>query len=134
VSDQESLFEYDGVQSKPPPKIWNVDGKRVTRAEARLAEKVLAAYNEVSGQSKHSRMWLAKIVMRIREHPDLTAEDHEGIIRRNFAAPWWRRAPSPGVIYGNEAVFESAMDATGEQKPRTRAEIKSDRIRKLSGG
>jgi hypothetical protein len=133
VSEQDTLFETEGVQVKPPPKSWSVDRKRVTVEEERRASAILAAYNEVAGQSRASREWLAKVVSRVREHPELTVEEHRGIIERNFAAPWWKGHASPSVIYGNAALFENAMLATGKREPRTRAERKSDRIRRLAG-
>jgi hypothetical protein len=133
--EQEPLFRDEGVRVKPETALVGktLDRKRVTRTEVGLAGRVLAAYNEVAGQKLTGQMWLKKIVLRIREHPEMTVEEHRGVIERNFADPWWRGTPTPSVIYGNDAVFERALLATGVREPRTHAERKSARIRKLLG-
>lgn len=108
-----------------------VRGKRVSDAEGELAVGILAAYNEAAGQHLRSLEWLSKIVLRLREHPELGLEEHREIIRKNFAAPWWKDTPSPSVIYGNGAQFERSTKVSGEKRPGTRAERKSDRIGRL---
>jgi hypothetical protein len=63
----------------------------------------------VTGQRLASTDWLAKIVMRLREHPELGYDDHVEIILANLNHPWWSGPPTPSVIYGNGAQFERAM-------------------------
>jgi hypothetical protein len=86
-----------------------VGKKKVTAAESELAVAVLAAWNERTGQSLGSREWLAKIVMRHREHPKLSVDEHSAVIASALADPWWTGAPSPAVVYGNGAVFETSL-------------------------
>jgi DNA-binding Lrp family transcriptional regulator len=124
---QESL---DGPRGAPVPK--SVDQKPVTRGEGTKALAVLAAFNvECGGRPFRSKDHVAKIVMRIREQPALSVEEHHEIIRRNFANPWWKGPPTPSVVYGNGSLFESAMRNTGVREPRTKAERKDARVRKL---
>lgn len=108
-----------------------LDRQKIKRPEVELAVAVLAIYCEVAGHTLVGQVWLRKIIMRCREHPELTVEDHRGVIERNFAAPWWRDEPSPSVIYGNDAIFEKAMIVKGIRTGRTQGERKSDRLRKL---
>ena len=116
----------------PPQPAFTVDRKRVTMPEHRKAQAILDAYNEVAGGTPFtSKEWLAKIVMRDREHPDLTVEQHHEIIERNFRAPWWKGDPSPSVIYGNAALFEQCMRSSGTPVPRTHAEEIDAAIRRL---
>lgn len=111
--------------SKPWPK--EVDRKPVKAAHGKLAVEILGSYNEIAGSKLSAKSWLGTIIMRIREYPELTAEDHRLIIERNFAAPWWKGDASPSVIYGNDAVFEKAMRCTGQAVARTRSDRKAQR-------
>lgn len=135
--EMEPLFEVD----RPKPAVRSavtligktVDRKRVTTDEARTATAILDAYNEIAGTNLGGQVWLRKIIMRMREHPELSVDEHREIIRRNFAAPWWRNAASPSVIYGSDGQFERSILCDGKSKPGTRAERKSDKIRRLLG-
>jgi hypothetical protein len=93
---------------------WKVDRKVVTDDEEGRARWILICWNEHAGQALASKDWLAKIVMRIREHPELTAEDHEAIIAAALRPEnaWWSGPPTPSVVYGNGAQFERAMVTT----------------------
>jgi hypothetical protein len=86
-----------------------VNSKPVTADEQELATKVLAIWNELTGQQLRSKDWLAKIVMRQREHPEATEADHRHLIKRNLARPWWTGPPNPSVIYGSGAQFERSV-------------------------
>lgn len=86
-----------------------VDRKRVTDDEAALAADVLDAWNIATGQRLRAKATLAKIVMRLREYPDLGLAEHEHIIKVALERPWWRGVPSPNVIYGNDAQFERQL-------------------------
>lgn len=94
---------YDGG------KRWAVDRKPVSIAEGRLAADVMRAWNELTGQELRAKSWLAKIVMRIREYPEATLDDHRYLIERNLANPWWSGPPTPSVIYGSDAQFERSV-------------------------
>ena len=112
-----------------------VDRKPVTAEEAQLAAMILHAWNTVTGQHLRAKEWLGKIVMRVREHPELTRRDHEEIIRRALADPWWKGDPSPSVVYGNGAVFERAMQAPAAapaQRAHDIAQAEIDRLRRAS--
>lgn len=84
-------------------------GKTVTDAESEFAVAMLDVWNELTGQSLVSRDWLAKIVMRHREHPNLTVDELGAVVASALADPWWQGAPSPAVVFGNGAVFETSL-------------------------
>lgn len=92
-------------------KRWTVDRKLVNAYEEQMAEDVLASWNAATGQSLASKDWLAKIVMRLREHPDLSLAHHREIIDAALADPWWKGPPTPSVVYGSGAQFERSMVA-----------------------
>lgn len=130
------LFEVEA--STRPGGPGALVGKTVGHAkialqEAEIAGAVLAAFNQVAGTKFAGQSWLRKIILRVREHPEVSVDEHRAIIERNFERPWWRDDPSPSVIYGNDAVFERSMLCPGgKPEARTQAERKSDRIRKLA--
>lgn len=99
------------VVSHGSGRTWKVDRRSVTPAEEALARHVLDHWNAATGQRLASREWLAKIIMRIREHPDGTLDDHRRVIVAALADPWWRGPASPSVVYGNGAQFERAVEA-----------------------
>jgi len=90
----------------PPAKV---DRKQVSTTEADLAVAVLSEWNRQAGQNLRSRDWLAKIVMRVREYPDLALVDHAHVIAATLAAPWWKGDATPSVVYGNGAQFERSI-------------------------
>lgn len=92
-----------------------VDRKLVTADEHRLTDAILAHFNAQANTKYSAVEFRRAIIGRIREHPDLKYEDHVALIVRNFAAPWWKDAPTPAVIYGNASVFERALHATGKR-------------------
>jgi Recombination endonuclease VII len=87
-----------------------VGGQPTTEQERKQARDVLAAFNEEFETTFVAASWLAKIVLRLREHPELDVGDHEALIRRSRQDPWWKPPPTPAVIYGNDRVFERAMN------------------------
>jgi hypothetical protein len=103
------------------PKV--VDRKPVSNDEAEMAEKVLASWNEIAEQELRSKDWLAKIIMRLREHPELGLPEHVFIIEAALAHPWWKGEATPSVIYGNGAQFERQLmeAAKGSRSPSQRA-------------
>lgn len=99
-------------------ELVTVDKQIVTDDEDRMARAVLAEWNSQTGSSYTAKSWLKIIVMRIREHPEMSIIDHSELIRRQLAAPWWKtRSPTPRLIYGNDRVFERSMnEGTGPRK------------------
>jgi len=92
-----------------PPRL-QVDRRPVSDPEIDLARSVLATWNAMAGQDLRSVEWIRKIVMRVREYPEMDLDAHAAVIGRVLAGdPWWTGPPSPALIYGNGAVFESAL-------------------------
>lgn len=108
LDGEENLEEIHTPPVSPPRK--KVGGKAVTDAEYSLTSEIVAAFNQAAGTAVTADAHLTPIVGRIREKPDLTAEDHRGIIAAVFAVPWWSGAPGPNVIYGNAAQFERSIE------------------------
>ncbi len=98
---------HGGVLERPS---WKVDRVGVTEAEGGLARAVLATWNDLTGQKLTSKDWLAKIILRIREHPDLGLDSHEHVITAALRDPWWSGPASPSVVYGNGAQFERCVE------------------------
>lgn len=120
---QEPVTPLEPVNQEHPPigppttavaivtrRGWAVDRKTVSDEEDELARQILAAWNTATGQKLGAQTWLAKIVMRIREHPDATVADHQAIIAAALADPWWSGPPTPSVVYGNDAQFERSIE------------------------
>lgn len=103
--------ESEGSSPRNPP--LTVDRRKVTETELLLAQGVLNAWNEVADQRFTSVDWIRKIVMRVREHPELTLADYRDVIRSALGDPWWDGAPAPAVVFGNGAVFETALARRG---------------------
>jgi hypothetical protein len=94
-------------------KNRSVDRKTVTEKEDLLARDVLLQWNELASQSLSSQDWINKIILRIREHPELTLDDHTFVIDKNLRDPWWKGPPNPSVVYGSGAQFERSIIAAG---------------------
>lgn len=106
-----------------------VDRRPVSPAEGSLAVAVLAEWNGQAGQKLTSRDWISKIVMRIREYPDLRVEDHAHVIATALANPWWKGPANPSVVYGSGAQFERSILAVTSPPP-----AEDDRRRTGPGG
>lgn len=107
--EQEAPTESTGLVLGGTRRTWKVAGKRVTDEEYNAAATILNGWNALADQRLRSTDWLAKIVMRLREHPELATADHAEIIAANLNHPWWTGPPTPSVVYGNGAQFERAM-------------------------
>lgn len=88
----------------------SLSGRKVTVDEETRAIEVLDAFNEISGRRFGSKEAVGKIIMRLREHPEVTVEAHREIIRAQFERPWWSGDASVGVVYGNGEVFDRALN------------------------
>ena len=54
---------------------------------------------------------IKKIILRLREHPEMTLAQHDRVIEHAIAHPWWQGPASPSVVYGNGAQFERSVHA-----------------------
>lgn len=110
-----------------------VDRKRVTSEEATRAALILSVWNQRTGQRLRAKEWLGKIIMRIREYPEATNDDHAVIIETALENPWWRGPASPSVVYGNGAQFERSIQAVREKRREdTRIEDILTRVRRAA--
>jgi hypothetical protein len=132
------LFEPEepkrSTQPKGPDALIgkSLDRKTIKALEVQQAVAVLAVFCEIADRRFEGQVWLKKIIMRLREHPEMALADHRDVIERNFAAPWWRGAATPSVIYGSADQFERSLAETGERRPaNSTAERQSDLIRRL---
>lgn len=91
-----------------------VDRTPAVPAHLDAAVEILDYWNQKTGQALTAKTWLAKIVMRLREHPGLGVEDHKRIIDVALAPEnvWWKGPASPSVVYGNDAQFERCIAQT----------------------
>lgn len=104
-----------------------VNRKPVTDDEYALATAIVTAFNEIADTRYEADAHLTPVVGRIREKPDLSAEQHRAIIAAAFADPHWKGHPSPAVVYGNAALFESQVE-----KARKRNGRKKDPLQALA--
>jgi DNA-binding MarR family transcriptional regulator len=92
------------------PKV-QIDKLKLTDEEWEAAQKIMATFNEAAGtrfQLMGTRgrptEHLKRIVSRMREHPEVTIEEHLEVVKRTCADPWWEDKPaSVGVIYSPAA-------------------------------
>lgn len=114
---------------------WKVAHKPVTVNEDSMARAVLAEWNHVTGQKLAAKEWLSKIVMRVREYPDLSIVDHGRIIRSAMQEPWWPGPASPSVVYGNGAQFERSLTLADERAGLARVRsVQGARARRYGRG
>lgn len=102
----------DVAIARPANRPETVARRPVTDHEYETAVQILEVFNHVAGTAYSSVDWVAKIISRLREHPGLTIEAHDVVIRRAFAGKhWWTGPPSPSIVYGNAAHFERCVHA-----------------------
>lgn len=101
----------EGVTSDDYEPMKRVGGKRVSSIEWSVASSALAEFNHLLDRKFKLTAWVEKIVRRMREHPELSREDHVSLVQRACAKPWWKGEPSPAVIWGNPQVFDGCMNA-----------------------
>jgi hypothetical protein len=107
-----------------------IDGRKITAEEMVKAAVVLAEWNEQRGTESGLGPNLAKIVMRIRDRPAMSAEQHARLVQSAFRLRWWerngrrRRGPlTPSVIWGSSDCFENVFqDAAAEARGEKSAE------------
>ena len=106
----EGTQENESDSETARPKV-SIDGLSLTANEWQIAKIAIELFNEQAETNlslvsrKRATSHLRSIVCRIREYPDLTAEEHQQIIKEAFVKPWWGtdRPKSVGVIYGPRA-------------------------------
>lgn len=110
------------IPPRRPPHPVKADGKAITVEEWDLAQAVLDAWNTATGSNPpfRSTEWIRKIVMRIREHPELREPDYQELITRALGNPWWDGSASPSVVFGNGALFENVLVSNGATKRKRR--------------
>ncbi len=115
-------LESKRIPPKGPPTPVKVDGKTITDLEWDLASFVLDHWNAATGSNPPFRSvdWHRKIVMRVREHPELGAADFTAVVDRALANPWWDGSAAPNVVFGNGSVFEQALVSNGATKRKRR--------------
>lgn len=109
--------------SAPAVFAATVARRPVTVGEHRLADAVLAEFNRVFDTRFTLGAWGAKVVMRLREHPELGLDEHRAVIEANARDPWWDGPASPSVVYGNAPLFERAMLAGQGKRKLTAADV-----------
>lgn len=123
ASKEQFEMTLKGCTSLPEPPKLTVDRHPLTAEEWQIAERAMAAFNECNdsklrliGTRGGATDALTRIISRIREHPELTADDLERIVRNNFANPWWKEPKLQGVgpIFGPKP-WSRAMTNTGER-------------------
>jgi hypothetical protein len=118
---QDELFASDVSTSLSPAssnghgKSLTVDRRPATAGELTSANALLEMWNELAGQELRSDDWLRKFIMRIREYPDATLEEHRLIMQVNLEKPWWRGPANPSVIYGSGSQFERSIQQVREE-------------------
>lgn len=104
-----------------PRPTKKVNRKVVTDAEYARAAEIIDGFNTAAGTKYEVDAHLTPLVGRIRERPDLGIDEHRQIIAAAFRDPWWKGHPSPAVIYGNSAQFDTSVErgrlSGGKAKP-----------------
>ena len=122
------------TEDEPVPKVVRhpvtVAKRKVADAEHDLCDAILTHFNAAAGTRYSSVEFREKVIRRIREHPEMTAADHEAVIDRVFANPWWTDTPSPAVIYGNASIFERSIQTSTVVK-KTKGERTWDMLRDM---
>lgn len=102
----------DADVAPPAFKPREVDGVKVTRAEATLASALLGYFNDRAGVNFRAPEYLRSVVMRIREFPDVTEGEHrqliDWVLGLRGKAKWWTEA-APNIVYGNSRAFDRSL-------------------------
>lgn len=86
--------------------------KRVTDREYGLAVALLAVFNEKFDSNYSGIDWVRKIILRVREHPEIPPDAHAAVVYAVAAGKhWWDGDPTPSVVWGNAGIFERNLHA-----------------------
>lgn len=128
-----------GAESKPgkkKPPTATVDGHKIKPDEWDLATHLLDRFNGLTGRSWSAKGTTGKptenvkrIIMRLREYPEIDREAHVEILERAFAYPWWGAKPpsSTGVIYGPNAFPRCVTADAQPKRPEGRRSFDNER-------
>lgn len=99
-----------GDDPRQDPRVpRSVNRKPVTRAEADLTARILSYWTARTETRPITGTDVGRAVVgRLRDDPDLSAEEHRRIIDANLAAPFWSGKAPPTVLYGNGRAWASA--------------------------
>ena len=101
------------------PSAREVDQIPISDQEYELARRLLAAFNIENGSGYPLDGQMDKIVRAIRRRPDLSEQDHLGIIAKAMRDPWWKGQPSPAVIWGKPDLFDAHVEAWRSKDSRS---------------
>lgn len=114
----------------PANRPATVNRKPVKDDEYELAAAALHSFNGQANSRYESGEWISKIVMRIREHPEVSFLGHAAVITRVLNGKrWWDGDPSPSIVYGNAALFERNLHAAA-RPPDPNQPMTVDQLRK----
>lgn len=108
----------------PSTPAVTIDGKSLSDSEWARACAIVDEFNRLAGSSYaligergDATDSLKRIVMRLRENPEVDLDEHLAILGRVFADPWWEpeTRPRPSFVYGPRA-FPRALSG-GPRKP-----------------
>lgn len=117
--------DWELLEDQPWWEGKRVGRKRITRSEGEMCEALVEEFNRQAGTRFRPRAHCVPIIGRLREHPELSFEDHAAIIENELANPWGDLAPAICKVYGNERQFDSCLNRVEFKAPkeRTTAEI-----------
>lgn len=124
-------------------------GKRVSPPLVGVALEALSAFNSHAGTrlppflsdgSKSDA--LCRVLGAVTARPEVTRTQWEQAVARAFEEPWWRGAPSIGVVFGPKVVEKhlhpapiiESPEATKERKRQQRKERQRAAARRLAAG
>lgn len=102
-----SSSSFTRARGKSP---GSVNGKAVSAEEHAQCDEILDAFNEATGKKFAAAEFRRGIIMRMREHPEVTLDEHRSLIGFQVAHPWWSGDPTPSVIYGKGSTFDRALN------------------------
>jgi hypothetical protein len=123
------------IDTQPSRPSMIVNRKKVTNEEWQMVESILSRFNAVFGTSfsPRDRTPVSRIVMVLRREQSMgevtPLHEHEAIIERNAAAPWWgnEQPDTVGVIY-SPGAWPRAKRCTGVVTGRQARDLERERV------
>jgi hypothetical protein len=118
------------VPATPTVPIVKHGGRPVPTERLERCEAILAAFNEAAGtsyspytgQGKPSD-GLSRIITAVSNHPAITLEVGEQMIRTQLADPYWGAStPAPGNVFGPKVVERNLQAVTTSGRTESMAE------------